>query len=642
MNFFAAQDSARRNTFWLVLLFLAAVLGLVVLTNLLVLAALAYTQTGTIAADPETLAGLFSWNTFFLVALGVVVLVSGGSLYKIVALRGGGRVVAEELGGVLVPPGSKEPDRRRLLNVVEEMAIASGTPVPAVYILQDEGINAFAAGWSPHNAVIGITQGALQTLSRDELQGVIAHEFSHILHGDMRMNIQLTGILNGILLLGMIGYFVLRSVRFARSSRSEKGGGAIVAILALGLGLMVIGYVGTFFGQLIKAMVSRQREFLADASAVRYTRDRDGIAGALRKIGGASAGSLLSSPAAPEFSHAYFAQGITLRLQSVFATHPPLEQRIRRIDPQWNGRYAAPEATAPTEAEAAPAATSMVDKLVAGAAVAQALDAIDHIGEPSEAHVGYARELLALIPPALKQQTRDGQGARAVIYSLVVHPDPAARARQQAILELHADPAVASVAAEIAPLTAALDERLYLPLIDLCLPALRELSAPQYQTFRSVTEKLMAADGRLDLREWVIRRLVLKPLQAARTGSEARQARFLPIETLAGECAVLLSVVAWTEHREASGAGTAFRAGVAALGSGELALVPTTELSMSIFDAAVNRLTRMRPLAKPRLLKACVAAMTADGRVGVRGTEILRAVAATLDCPMPPVLDDTR
>ncbi|UCE89884.1 MAG: M48 family metallopeptidase, partial [Pseudomonadota bacterium] len=506
MNFFEAQDSARRNTFWLELLFCAAVLGLIVLTNLLVLGLLTYSQTGTIQVDPEALAGLFRWSTFMLVALGVLVLVSGGSLYKIVSLRGGGRVVAEMLGGVLVPANSKEPGRRRLLNVVEEMAIASGTPVPAVYVLEESGINAFAAGWSPQNAVIGITEGALQTLSRDELQGVIAHEFSHILHGDMRLNIQLTGILHGILLLGMIGYFVLRSLRHARSSRSEKGGGAIVAVLALGLGLMVIGYVGTFCGQLIKAMVSRQREFLADASAVRYTRDRDGIAGALKKIGGTSAGSLLSSPAAPEFSHAYFVQGITLWLQSVFATHPPLEQRIQRIDPQWDGRYAVPKPTLPAEAEEAPATTGMVDKLLVGAAVAEAIHAVDQIGDPTQAHVGYARELLSRIPAALKLQTQDPHGARAVIYGLVMHSDPATRANQQAILEQNADPDVVTVAADITPAILGLDKRLYLPLIDLCLPALRELSGPQYQTFRMVIAKLMYADGRLDLREWIIRR----------------------------------------------------------------------------------------------------------------------------------------
>ena len=323
MNFFEAQDRARKNTAWFILLFVLAVAGLVFLTNLFLLGILTYVKSSQIIFSYEALQNYYSWQEFTGVTIGVCLLIFGGSMYKTMSLSGGGTAVAEMLGGRQLPPATTDPQQRRLLNVVEEMAIAAGMPIPRVYLLEEPGINAFAAGRSPANAVIGITRGTLTRLSREELQGVIAHEFSHIANGDMRLNIRLIGVLHGILLIGLIGGFLLRSLRFTGRSRSRKGGGGIAAIAALGLGLLIIGYAGSFFGNWIKSIVSRQREYLADSSAVQFTRSKDGIAGALKKIGG-SAGSYLNSPLAAQYSHAFFAEGVGFLLQSFFATHPPL------------------------------------------------------------------------------------------------------------------------------------------------------------------------------------------------------------------------------------------------------------------------------------------------------------------------------
>ncbi|MGC2166174.1 MAG: M48 family metallopeptidase, partial [Gallionella sp.] len=342
MNFFEAQARAKRQTGWLLLLFALAVAGLVVLTNLLVMAVIffnrdigSYTQL--------TFWQRFDWGLFGIVSIASIAVILLGSTYKMLSLKGGGSVVAELLGGRLVPHNTDDPALRRLINVIEEMAIASGTPPPPVYLLDDMGINAFAAGLTPYNAVIGVTRGAITYLSRDELQGVIAHEFSHIFNGDMRMNIHLMGVLHGILLIGLAGYYLLRVTRFTTSSRSRGGGNAVIIVLVLGVGLLVIGYVGFFFGQWIKATVSRQREFLADASAVQFTRNRHGIAGALIKIGGATWGSRLESPSARQYCHAYFSDGVGGFLDGLFATHPPLEHRIKRIDPRWDGKFVAPK-----------------------------------------------------------------------------------------------------------------------------------------------------------------------------------------------------------------------------------------------------------------------------------------------------------
>src|SRR4030067_331030 len=283
MNFFESEDLVRKNTSLLVVLFVLAVVALIIMTNLLLMLVFGYINSEQLR-DGETLIRQMDWQTFVAVGAGVSVVVFAGSLYKIVALSAGGKVVAESLGGQLIPRNTQDLNKRKRLNVVEEMAIASGTPAPPVYLLANEpGINAFAAGLSPRDAVIGVTQGAIDHLSREQLQGVIAHEFSHIFNGDMRLNIRLMGALNGILILGILGYYLLYSTSISGRRRGNDKGGA--AIMALPVGLMVIGFAGTFFGALIKAAVSRQREYLADASAVQFTRNPDGVAGALERMG---------------------------------------------------------------------------------------------------------------------------------------------------------------------------------------------------------------------------------------------------------------------------------------------------------------------------------------------------------------------
>ncbi|MFQ5793071.1 MAG: M48 family metallopeptidase [Acidobacteriota bacterium] len=343
MDFFDHQDRAHRNTRWLVFYFVCAVILIICSVYVAVSAALFGFRERLHAG-----AAFAPWDLdrFLWIATATLTIVAVGSLYKIYALSEGGEAVARWLGGRPIDPNTQVLKERQLLNVVEEMAISSGVPVPSVFLLEESGINAFAAGFAPADAVIGVTRGAMELLSRDELQGVMAHEFSHILNGDMRLNLRLMGVLNGILVIAVVGYMILRGGRF--SSRRRDGGTAIVL---LGVALLVIGWVGVFFGKLIKAAVSRQREFLADASAVQFTRNPDGIAGALKKIGGLVHGSRIDNARAEEASHFFFSDGAyrslgqkppPSRLQFM-ATHPPLTDRIRRIDPSFDGKYPAVE-----------------------------------------------------------------------------------------------------------------------------------------------------------------------------------------------------------------------------------------------------------------------------------------------------------
>ncbi|MFS8137654.1 MAG: M48 family metallopeptidase [Thermomonas sp.] len=314
MNFFEHQAAARRTSSRLVILFGLAVVGIVLAVDL---AAWIATR-----GSPGMVA-FTSVATLAVIAL--------GSMYRISSLSGGGEPVALQMGGVPVPENTTDLDLRRLRNVIEEIAIASGVPVPKIYVLEHEdAINAFAAGYSPSDAVIAVTRGALDRLNRDELQGVIAHEFSHILNGDMRLNIRLIGILFGILMIGLIGRKILWHGRF--SGRS-KGAGAMFAAALVAL---IVGYIGLFFGRMIKAGVSRSRESLADASAVQFTRQSQGLAGALKKIGGLEAGSRLNNRGdAEEVSHMLFGEGVGF--SGLFATHPPLLKRIQALEPGFRG-----------------------------------------------------------------------------------------------------------------------------------------------------------------------------------------------------------------------------------------------------------------------------------------------------------------
>jgi len=642
MNFFESQDRAHKSTALLVVLFVLAVAALIIMTNVLIMIVFGFIDSQQLR-DGGTLIGQMDWQTFAAVGAGVSVVVFAGSLYKIIALSAGGRVVAESLGGQLIPRNAQDLNQRKLLNVVEEMAIASGTPAPPVYLLANEpGINAFAAGLSPRDAVIGVTRGAIDHLSREQLQGVIAHEFSHIFNGDMRLNIRLMGALNGILILGILGYYLLYSTSFSSRRRgNDKGGGAI---LALAVGLMAIGFAGTFFGALIKASVSRQREYLADASAVQFTRNPDGIAGALKRIGGLESGSKVENPGAPEVSHAFFAQGISGFMQWLSATHPPLAKRILRIDPHWDGKFDFSDPpTAAQDEEHGGASETMTREAVAnqlaaiaaGAAVADVMTAIDQIGNPKREAVDYARSLLSELSVVVKEAAREPHGARAVIYSLALDKGQEVRARQLKQLQDHADPDVYALTLMLMPQMDGLDIRFRLPIIDIAIPALKQLSLSQYKSFKENLIALIEMDSRVDLLEWSLQKILFNHLDGQFFKLARVKARYSDPGQLTKEIELVLSVMAHAGAQDQTGMEEAFAAATAALGSSGLALLAKNQIRVSDLDLALAKLEQLKPLAKSRLLKACVASIGRDQKVSAIEVELLRAFAGALDCPMP-------
>jgi Zn-dependent protease with chaperone function len=639
MDFFEAQDEARRRTLLLVALFVLAVLALIGLTNLLFVGAIQYWDR---ASDPNirALAPTFDWHLFVAVSAGVIAVVAAGTLYKLSVLSGGGKVVAESLGGRPIPRDTDDPLERRLLNIVDEMAIASGTPVPPVYVLpREKGINAFAAGLDPGDAVIGITRGAVVQLDRDQLQGVIGHEFSHILRGDMRLNVRLMGMIHGILMLGLIGQYLLRSMRFGGRRGGARGG---VPIMALGAGLMVLGYGGTFFGNLIKAAVSRQREFLADAGAVQFTRNPGGIAGALKRIGGLSWGFKVMSPAAPAASHMLFGPGVQPIMGFLFDTHPPLEQRIRRLDRRWDGNFdTSPAAPDPRDGHGLPAGEEgrqvrrVMGAVLATAATVDAVGQVARIGAPDEGHIAQAQAILEQIPEEVRAATSDPYGARAVIYALLCDHDEGVLERQLARLDDHADTGVADLTRTLRPGVGKLDARLRLPVVDLCLPALKALSVPQLKMFAGNLLALMQADEHMSLFEWCLARVVRHHLERAHRPKPPMREATLHIAHAREACQVLLSTLAHADAPTPEAAHAALSEAQRYLMLPGLTLLgPDTDLKA--LDRALARLAALNPLHKRRLLKACIACIHADGQVSPEQAELLRAVSDALDCPMPP------
>ena len=480
-------------------------------------------------------------------------------------LSDGGHSIAQMLGGHPINTNTTDPSERRVLNVVEEMSIAAGVPVPTVYLLEEQGINAFAAGYQPQDAVVGVTRGTVELLSRDELQGVIAHEFSHILNGDMRLNIRLMGVLHGILVIALIGYFVLRSSLYGGSRRR---GGAAAAIPLLGLLLIVIGYLGVFFGRVIKSAVSRQREFLADASAVQFTRNPDGIGGALKKIGGLSEGSVIMSPSAEQASHLFFSDGkygkVRAALSGVthfnfLATHPPLKERITRIEPGWNRRFIEIDASSKVtpEVETKKTPDDRMEKLFK--LLPLHLTAL--VGTLDQDHITYAKRLLAHIPDPVREAVHDPSGARAVALALLTDREQTIRAKQMQYVEDSKDALLLQDTKKMVILLEDAPPETRLPLVDLAIPALRRLSPAQYDGFTALTDLFIRADQQVDLFEYTLMHVMKRHLDPTFKGAKPPKVEYYALGALAKECSYVLSAVAHAGHNDAAEAEQAFGAG---------------------------------------------------------------------------------
>jgi len=647
MDFFEQQEVARRRTGRLIFYFILAVAAIVVAIYLVVVIALAIVGGGANGSGGPNEYGQTPWHPelFILVAVATIGVILLSSLYKTSQLACGGEAVALMMGGRLINSQTRDLAERRLLNVVEEMALASGTPVPPVYVMDNEpSINAFAAGHEAGDAVIGVSRGCLEYLDRDELQGVMAHEFSHILNGDMRLNLRLVGILHGILVLAIIGWFVLRSMRFSgRSSRGDgKSGGGVAVILVVGLGLLVVGSIGLFFGKLIKGALSRQREYLADASAVQFTRLPDGIAGALKKIGGRPETSKIEDAHAEEISHMFFGSAFGSFGTRLFATHPPLVERVQRIDPAFDGRF--PKRVKPVKITADPVEAKGKKKpgdpleaiRAGGATPLDPAGVLGHIGVPGAAEFLYAAAILESMPDPLRDAAHEPYAARAVIYAVLLDRDAEMRRRQLSALESIAEELSYRETERIAPLIDDQADEARLPLIEMTLPALKQLSPDQYAKFRENVNVLIQADGKIDLLEYTVRTMLFRHLDVHFGLAKPAAVRYHRIGPVLPSLVGVLSTLAYAGQKSETDVRRAFDRGMEEVGQ-TASLPPRSACSLSNLDAALKALAEAAPKLKRQILAACVACVAADGKVTPREGELVQAVAAVLGVPVPPV-----
>jgi Zn-dependent protease with chaperone function len=639
VNFFARQEQSRRTSRALVGAFVLAFLIVALATTIAVVAGMRlYTENNALFLGTETWQQWLEGHGGLVVGLacGTFGLMVVASLYRAATLARGGGHVARMLGATRVTGEGNDPLERRLVNVVEEMALASGLPVPEIYVLEQEaGINAFAAGLTSADAAVAVTRGALERLERAELQGVIAHEFSHIVNGDMRLNQQLIGLSFGILVLSLAGRWLLRSVRYTGGGRRGRNSGGVAAALAIGLALVVIGGIGVLLSRLIKAGVSRQRELLADASAVQFTREPGGLAEALKKIAGHS--SRIVSVDTEEVAHMLFERG-TGRFSGWFATHPPLVDRIRALEPSFDlSDLPAPQPLARTGPTAMPHGASTVG-LAEGGGGAGAGAGASPLERAGEIAAPAGRALRAAVPDEIYHATRSRDSSLLVVVALALSSDEPTRRQQLGLVEkqLGATRALLTerLFADLAPGSA----ELRLPVLELTLPTLRARPREELVYLSELIVKLKTLEKAERLFDFVLLRVLRTYLRDLPGAVPERAAGKL--DTRAAVRVLLANVAAYGSD-DAASARAAYAAGLESIGwrvdTGAPTFdPPTAARDLAGLDSALTALTAIRPRDKERVLRGVLATIRTDAVTGVEERELFRVIAVVLDCPLPP------
>ncbi len=629
MNFFEAQEQARKASRKLVLWFSLCVLAVILLVYLvLVGSTIAAASPTSTEHSIQPAPGWWQMELF----IGTVFIVGGviliGSLSKLARLSGGGAVIASDLGGRRVDPSTNDPVERRLINVVEEMAIASGIAAPEVWVMDHESaINAFAAGTDPSNAVIGVTRGTLEQLTRAELQGVIAHEYSHILNGDMKLNMRLTGWIFGLVMVAMIGRLLMQSYRFMRGSRDSKGGGLILAIVLLGVAVWIIGSIGVLFARILQAAISRQREFLADAAAVQFTRHPDGISGALKKIGGFSDHGKIEAAKATEARHMFFASS---SLSSMLATHPPIEERIRAIEPKWKGEMlkggSDPVRCEDLQGALGFSGSSNSPPPIPREFIAAGKLHASGVPGPYSSANNPNNESSATPPPIEPDAATNGQ---ATLFGLLIPADQQEQGRR--ILNgLGHSSALIELAIRRSNEKSALASRDKLAQIDASLPQLRQMTPDQGRLAITTIEQLIAADGQIDLFEFMLQQVCKRHIEVGIGLRNPPTIRFKHISQIEIGLANLLTIFsACTNDADA------LKPALEEYALHTSRELPTVEMDFGRAAQDLELMDASTPIVKKQILRLCWLTANQDGEINENEAELLRAVAESLGCALP-------
>lgn len=652
MNFFQHQEKAKKQSTWLILAFTGITLLIVMVINLLAFVVfgshISLTTGGYGLADGAAGSSLFTLDnlqasaglllTVSAITGGVIVL---ASLFKVASLKSGGAKVAADLGGTMITADTRDPLRRRLYNVVEEISIASGTPVPDVFVMENEpGINAFAAGYTPADAAVAVTQGTLEKLNRAELQGVIAHEFSHIFNGDMRINIRLMGVLFGIMVLAIIGRKFLSSSRYRLSSSRDKNAGAVIAI---GGTLMVVGYIGLFFARWIKSALSRQREYLADASAVQFTRDPSGIAGALKKIAAYNHSSYLQADS-EEVSHMLFGSGYR---SLMFATHPPLAQRIERIEKRFDAGELEALAKKLRHQEhqehiQAEAAKEEQEKAKSGKRQSGLLDVdglIENIGNPEIGRIAAAAIFADSINDSLMQAAHSPEWSPEVLFYCLLDENEEWREQQLLAIVQEMGDLSENKLRHLITSNGLVKTEERLPLLEMAFPSLKRRPIQDVKKILATVEKIASVDSNIDTFEYLLSRLVKQYLFEYHIPNKTKLHGRKNLSSCIDELALVVSIVA--SHGQLSGsaqglqlAQRAFRSGMSAVGIEHKNLIFTEDWQNGL-DQALENLDQLSAPEKAKVVLALGKAVLDDGQVITKEQEMMRVICSLIHVPLP-------
>ncbi len=670
MDFFDREARAQKQTRRLIWLFGLTILAVLVVNNLLLcplvccfthpllangpawhplsfLATAIYLFGEALIYPAHFCKLVFHCQPILWVSIGTLISILVGSYYKIRELSDGGSVVAEFLGGrrVVAKPG--DLDEQRLRNVVEEMAIASGTPVPEIYVLDCErGINAFAAGHTRDDVALGVTRGCVKLLTRDELQGVVAHEFSHILNGDTRLNMKLIGLAHGLFWPTLLGRRLLYCTRDEAPDlfkASEQDQTKLLPTAPFGFLFVVLGCISLPFVRLIKSAICRQREWLADAAAVQFTRNPPGIAGALAKIGGLSKQGRLDTPHAEVASHLYFANYNYEAWLKFLSTHPPLAKRISAIYPYFDGKFPEIKMLAPNQAERDEAYAELIAKSVfANQALSNTV--METSGGITSDHIRKASLIRLGLPDELKQAAQTPSGAANIVFTLLMSDDDAVRERQMEILQTKLEPSEFEQFRVLVPQIAALEDKYKLPLAEFTVPALRQSNPDAHESFQQILQQLIKCDGSIGLFEYTLMKMVSRQLHAYFDGPNLGQPRYGRVRDVLPDCALLLSALAHVGNEDENDARKAFATGAEFLDApgAKPQFLTRREWDLVQVDATLTKLASYHEPLRRNVLLACGKTVAADGQVTEREAELFRAIADALDCPMPPFVEAMR
>ena len=663
MDFFDRQAHAQKQTRRLVWLFGLTILAVLAVNNMLVgalayvffnsklefVSAFFYLLGEALVYPAHFLKLILHWQTAVWISFGTLLSIVAGCIYKIRQLSDGGAVVAEFLGGRRVSAQPNDADEQRLRNVVEEMAVAAGLPVPEIYVLDNErGLNAFAAGHTRDDAAIGVTRGCVKLLTRDELQGVIAHEFSHILNGDTRLNMKLIGVAHGLFWPTLLGRALIYGSEATSDDTAsffvEADRAKILPTAPLGFLFVVFGSLSLPFVRLIKSGICRQREVLADAAAVQFTRNPPGIAGALKKIGGLFKQGRLDTPHAEVASHLYFANYDYEPWLNFLSTHPPVAERISALDPYFDGNFPKVKMLAPSQAERDLAFERALGSTLAAERALPA-QGLMLTGTVSPEHIKQAALVRYNLPDEVKNAVRTADGAASVIFSLLLSDDETVREKQRHILRTRLAPDAFEKFTTLTPQIQTLGDRFKLALAEFAVPALRENNLDEHDAFHQTLQQLVEADGAIDLFEFTLMKMVARQLRAHFDGPDLPRARFYGrVQDVLPECALLLSALAHVGQEGETEARQAFARGAEFLDvpNVKIPFLTRDQWDLEKVDRALQKISGHHDPLKRNVLLACGKTVAADGQVTEREAELLRAIADSLDCPMPSFVEAIR